>query len=133
MGRLGRDFKKAKDILARSENTKKIFIYFATLVAGDDFDPFEKNFTRENLNPKVIRGYVREISAQSLIFKEYGLHEMGAVEILVDEKFKDWFENAARIVIDDEEYQPFTAGVGNRSTIQKRPLNLIRVILQRKD
>ena len=64
----------------------------STKTAGDDFDPFEKNYTYSTLNPKVITGYVRDIQPEALVWKEYGLSQVGAKEVLCDKKYRNWFE-----------------------------------------
>ena len=74
------------------ENSTKIYIYFSTATVGDDFDPYEQNYTYTNLNPLVIKGYVRDISPEALVWKQYGLREMGAKEIICDKRYRNWFE-----------------------------------------
>ena len=99
--------------------------------AGDDFDTYEKNYTFTNLNPITIKAYVRELSPEALVYKSYGLHEMGAIEILCDSRFKNAFENCNKVVVDNIVYQVFKEGTGNRTIIQTRPYNIIRVVLSR--
>jgi len=119
-------------ILKNANFTTKITIYFSTKSAGDDFDPYEDNYTYSNLNPLTIKGYVTELSPEALVWKQYGLQEIGAKEVLCDSKYADWFRKANKIVIDGDEYSIFKEGVGNRAIIQKRPMKLIRVVLQKK-
>ena len=114
-------------------NSTKVLIFFATSVAGDDYDPYEKNYTMQNLNPLTIKGYVREISPEALVWKQYGLSEMGAKEILCDEKYKSWFEKCNKVTISGDSYEVFRESGGNRAIIQKRPFKTIRVVLQRKE
>jgi len=73
------------------------------------------------------------VSPEALVFKAYGLHNLGAVEIITEAKYEAWFENCQRIVVDNVDYQVFRQAPGSRALIQKRPYNLLRVILQRKD
>ena len=122
-----------KKLLKDKAFTTKVSIYFSTKVAGDDFDPYEANYVTTNLNPVTIKAYVRDISPEALVWKQYGLHNTGAKEILCDDKYKNWFEKANKIVIDGETYQVFKEGTGNRTIITKRPYNLIRVVLSRLD
>lgn len=114
------------------DNGTKILIYFSTKTAGEDYDPYEKNYTYTNLNPHTIKGYVTEISPEALKWKEYGLKEMGAKEIICEEKYTGWFKNANKIEIDGDEYEVYRESVGNRAIIQKRPYRLIRLMLQKK-
>ena len=41
------------------ELSTKVYLYFATKVAGEDFDPYEKNYTYTNLNPLVMSWWKR--------------------------------------------------------------------------
>ena len=113
-------------------NATKISIFFSTESFGADYDPDNNNVTRTNLNPLTIKGYVTEISAEALVWKQYGLKSVGAVEILCEKKYRGWFENCNKIEIDDNEYEVMKEGVGNRAQIQARPYQLIRVILQKR-
>ena len=113
-------------------NATKIKVYFATKYAGDDFDPYEKNYTNSYLNPKTIQGYVTQISPEKLVWKEYGLQEMGAIEILCDSRYKNWFKICAKVEVGTDEYSVFKVGTGSRVLIQDRPGNLIRVVLEKK-
>ena len=110
----------------------KIFIYFAIRGTSDDFDPYTKNYTYTELPPKAIIGYLVQISPEKLVWKEYGLQEIGAVEILCDDRYKDWFKHCHRIVINGEDYSVFKIGNGSRVLVQDRPGGLIRVILEKK-
>lgn len=125
--------KSVRQLLKSREFSTKIKIFFSTKFAGDDFDPFEQNFVHTTLNPKTLRGYFRELSPESLVFKEYGLHRMGAAELIVEERFRGWFENSERIVIEGNDYQVFRHGTGNKSIMHKRAGKLLRVIIARKD
>ena len=113
------------------QNSTKIYIYFATKMAGDDFDPYEQNYTYTNLNPVTIKGYVRQITPEALVWKQYGLREMGAKEIICDKRYRNWFEKCNKIEINGEKFQVFKEGTGNRCIIQERPFNLIRVVINK--
>jgi len=115
-----------------NRNATKISIFFSTKTYGDDYDSYNDNYTFTNLNPLTIKGYVTEISAEALVWKQYGLKATGAVEVLCQKKYRTWFENCNKIVIDSNEYEVMREGVGNRVQIQDRPYQLIRVILNRK-
>ena len=100
--------------------------------AGDDYDSYEKNYIYSNLNPITINGYVSEISAEALVWKQYGLKEIGAKEVICEERYINYFRLANKIEIDGDEYEVFKDGVGGRVMIQKRPYHTYRVILQKK-
>ena len=72
-----------------------------------------------------------EISPESLVWKQYGLQNIGSKEILCEDKYENYFRNCSKIVIDGVEYQIFKEGVGNRAIIQKRPFQTMRCVIQR--
>ena len=119
-----------KDLI--NSQGKKIYIWFAVKSAGSDFDPAEKNYEYTDLNAHVIKGYVQMISPEKLVWKQYGLQEIGAIEVLCEAKYKDWFKKCSKIEVDGNEYAVFKIGSGNRVLIQDRPGNIIRVVLERK-
>lgn len=120
------------DFLNSKEFTKKITIYLATKVAGEDFDTYENNYTNSLMNPVTIRGYVSTLSPEALVYKQYGLANIGAVEVITTSNHKNYFALASKVLIDGVEYQCFREGTGNKTIIQDRPAGLIRVVLTRK-
>jgi len=118
-------------LLTNKEFSTKIRIFFSSKSAGDDYDPYENNYTFSNLNPITIKGYVRELSPEALVWKQYGLANLGAKEILCSDRYRTWFENCNKVEIDGDEYQVFREGTGNRVIISKRPYKLIRVVITR--
>lgn len=118
-------------LLKNKEHSTKIYLYFATKTAGDDFDPYEKNYIFSNLNPLVVKAYVRELTSEAAFYKQYGLHQSGAKEIICEGRWRTAFENANKIEIDSIEYQTFKGG-NNKTTITKRPYNMVRVVVVRK-
>ena len=121
------------DLFRNIEHSAKIYLYFSSTSYGTDYDPYEDNKTKTNLNPKVIRGIVNQVSPEALVYKQYGLEKMGAVSVLTKRKYKTWFEECRRIVIDNADYEVFREGVGTKAIISDRPAQLIRVILTRKE
>jgi len=121
------------ELIKKKDLTTKIYIYMSSKSAGDDFDSYEQNYTNANLNPLVIKGYVRELSAEQAFYKQYGLHQSGMKEILCEEKYRNYFEKCNKIEIDSIEYQVFKSGTGGRTLIEKRPYRLLRVVVSRKD
>jgi len=113
--------------------SSKVSLFFATKSAGDDYDPYEQNYQYSLLNPVTVKGIVTQVSPASLVFKEIGLGQTGAVEVITEQKYRNWFENAQRIVIDDIDYQVYKFATGGRSYVQNRAGNMVRVFLTRKD
>ena len=119
-------------LLNSKEFSTKIEIYFSTKSANSDFDPYEKNYTYTNLNPRVIRGYIREIDVESLVWRQIGTQETGAKEILCEAKYANLFRNCNKIVINNDTYEVYKEALGNRVIIQARPLKLIAVVVRKK-
>lgn len=121
------------DLLKDPEYTEKIQISFPVLTAGADYDPESRNYTSANLAPHTIRGIVTEVTSTSLVWKQYGLSESGAVEVVTEDKYKTWFEKASRIRIYSTDYAVYREGTGNRAIIKRLPNKLIRVTLSKKE
>lgn len=119
------------DLIEHSYIMTKIEIYFSAKTIGDDYDPHYKNYTYTNLNPHFIKGYVREIKSEALVWRQIGLSEVGAKEIICREKYGDWFRNCNKVKIGGDEYQVYKEGQGNRVLIEQRPFQMIRVILRK--
>jgi len=119
-------------LLKDSNFCTKISIYFSVKSFGDDYDPYENNYTLTDNNPLTIKGYVREISYESLVWRKMGTKEMGAKEIICEEKYASWFRIASRIVIDGDDYEVYREAVGMNSYIQKLPCKTIKVVVRKK-
>jgi len=122
-----------RDLLQNSNIATKILLYFSTQTIGADYDPYEKTYTYTNLNPITIRGYVRDIKPESLVWKQYGLAEVGAKEIICDETYAESFRLCNKIEIDGDVFQVYKENVGNRHLITKRPLKLIKVVVKKAE
>jgi hypothetical protein len=124
--------KYVSDILAHSHIRTKVLLYFSYVSYGDDYDIYEDNVTRVNMNPKSVNGYRSEISTEALTWKQYGAKETGMVEFFCEYRYADWFRKANKIEIDGDEYEVYRENVGNRASIQRRPMNLMRVVLSKR-
>lgn len=120
------------NLLKHSEFSKKVQIIFATVTTGDDYDPEYKNFTKTNLSPLTVRAVVRQISPEALVWKQYGLSNIGALELLTEKRYKTWFENAAELIIDEVKYVVFKDGTGSKAIIQERFNDIIRVVINKR-
>jgi len=124
--------KTIQGILENNNISTDIQLFFTQKYAGSDFDPEEANYSYYNLNPITIRGYVREISPTSLLWRQMGYAEAGAVEILCEDKYEDYFRKCGKIVINTYEYEVFREATGSRALIQKLSPKLLKVVLRRK-
>ena len=131
MFNLNKRNKEISNLLQDPNFTTKIYFYMSTRSVDDSFDPREKNYTYTNLNPIVIRGYIRDVKPEALVWKQYGLSEVGAKEVLCEDKYSNLFRIANKIEIDGDSYQVFRENVGNRVLITKLPFKLIKVVLRK--
>jgi hypothetical protein len=127
-------------LMLKDYTATKINIYFCVKTAEDGYDPYENNLITKNLNPKTIRGYIHAVTPQQLIYKQYGLSNIGAVEIICDEKYLSWFKKASRIVIENIDYKCLVVGnaAGSDSNpkgafVSKRAFKMCKVVLVRND
>jgi hypothetical protein len=123
--------RQIKQLLTNSNFSTKIYLYFSTKTIGDDYDEYEKHYTYTNLNPLVVRAYVSDIKPEALVWKQYGLQEQGAKEILCEERYAKWFRLANKITIDDDQYVIYKEGMASKALITKRPLGLVKIVLFR--
>lgn len=126
-----KDISEIQNLLSKNQFNKKIQICFGTKTAGADFDQYEQNYTKVALNPITIKGMVRFISPQALIWKKYGLMKDGSIQIYTDDKYKTWFEQATKVIVDGDNYTVYNDGTGSQSSILELKGNIISIILQR--
>lgn len=124
---------RIRKLIKDSNHRKKIKIYMATKTASDDFDNYESRYTYSNLNPLTIVGYYTPISPETSYWKHRGLTTTEVGEILIEEKYENYFRNCNKIEIDGNTYQVMKEGTGSRSAIMKRPYKMIRVTVTREE
>ena len=127
-------------LMLKDYTATKISIYFAKKIDEDGYDPYESNLTSVNLNPKTIRGYIHAVTPQQLIYKQYGLANIGAVEIICDAKYISWFKTANKIAINDISYKCLAVGnaAGSDSNpkgalVSERAFKMAKIVLVRND
>jgi len=120
-----------RNMLKDNKFTKKIKLYFSSASYGEYYDEYEDAKTFTNLNPKTIKGYVTQISAQKLAYTTYGLKEQGALEIICDKRYANYFKFCNKIEIDGESYQVYKEAAGSRSIVEDRKFKMLRVTLSR--
>ena len=118
-------------VLRGQDKSTAVTVYPSIAREGKEYDQYENNLTRTNLNPVTIWGYLKTVSAEALVYKQYGLHELGAKEFICEAKYKNYFLIANRIVINGADYQVFISGTGSRLMITDLPGQLIKVVLSR--
>lgn len=120
-----------RNMLKDKNFSTKIYVYMSTKTADDSFDPEEKNYTYTNLNPIVVKAYVREIKPESLVWRQLGIAETGAKEIICEYRDAQKIRLANKIVIDSDEYDVYKEPVGNRVSITKLNMGLAKIVLRK--
>ncbi|MHA2013381.1 MAG: hypothetical protein ACTSWG_13505 [Candidatus Helarchaeota archaeon] len=100
---------------------------------GSRYDKYrDEGYSKTYENPYPVNAYVRQLQANSLIMRELGLVETGAIEVVVKEQDKGIIEIAEKIEYDSKVYSVFNKALGNRVQITKTPFGFYRIVLFRK-
>lgn len=120
-------------LLKEKYQQTSIEFYFGTKVKQNGSDDYEMVYDTSLLNSRILKeAFTREIEAEKLVWKQYGLKELGAIEVLCDGRYESWFRNSDKTVINNREYEIFKSAASDRVLIQKRPFNMIRIIMRLK-
>ena len=99
-------------------------------VKGPNYDPYRKiGYTITNQSPTPIKCNVRYITGNSLIARNLGLTQSGAIEIMVEDSKVNFFKICEKIVYDDDEYTPYRKALGKKIIITKAEFGMSRIVL----
>ncbi len=102
-----RKYRKTALVFLRGAKTKE-----------EDFDPFRKTgFVQKNQNPLPVKVLTKTVSPNSLVLKEIGLTEAGAIQIILHDRDVELIKNSEKIIIENREYYVFNDAVGNKFQI----------------
>ena len=126
--------KKLKDDLFRNTQ-KNIKVFLRTsYTQGSNFDPFrDVQYTKSISNPLNIKAVVRTLSSNSLIIRDFGLKQTGAIEILIRDSDVNFIRKADKIEYKGIEYYAYNDAIGNRLQITDKEFGYSRVIVFRKE
>lgn len=134
------NIRQFQNLMTKDYTATKIQLSFAIEEFEDGYDPYEHNATLVNLNPKTIKGYIHTLTPEQLVYKQYGLSNTGAVEIVIEEKYYNWFKIANKIEIGEIQYKTMRVGnaIGSPSNpkgtlVAKRAFKMVRLVLVRAD
>ncbi len=101
----------------------------------DNFDSFRNTgFIQQNNNPLPVKVLTKTISPSSLTFREMGLTEAGAIQIILADKDVNLIKNSEKITISNIEYYVYNSAVGNKFQIFPTSYtDFSKIILFRKD
>lgn len=122
------------DEVYRKHAQKIRVILRASKIKGSNFDPFRQiGFEKTSQNPLFINAVVKTLAPNSLIIREMGLTESGAVQILIRDKDVALIKLSKVLIIDDVEYYVFNDRIGNRLQIFPLKFGYSKIIVFRKD
>ena len=102
-----RKYRKTALVFLRGSKTKE-----------EDFDPFRNTgFVQQNQNPLPVKVLTKIVSPNSLVLKEIGLTEAGAIQIILHDRDVELIKNSEKIIIENREYYVFNDAVGNKFQI----------------
>jgi hypothetical protein len=116
------------------DNAETIWVYLKLFnTKGSGYDPYRNTgYTKTNQSPEPVKAYVRQIQGNSLVAREIGLVETGAIEIVIDSRDINLFKICEKVKYNDVEYTPFNKACGNRLQIFTSPFNFVRIVLFQK-
>ncbi|HUU88095.1 MAG TPA: hypothetical protein VMX17_10130 [Candidatus Glassbacteria bacterium] len=97
---------------------------------GSNFDPFRNvGYTTTNQSPIPVKARVRVLSPDSLIRREIGLVQIGAIEVEIEERYADMIKICQKISYNKEDYTPYKKAAGNQCQITKGDFGISKIIL----
>lgn len=117
------------------EYSIKIAVYLKTQnTKGDNFDPFRNlGYEITKQNPVWLQALIKDVAPNSLIYRQFGLTEAGAKQILIKKEDIPFIRLSEKITIDNINYYIYNDAVGNKLQIFELPFNYSKVIIFRKD
>jgi hypothetical protein len=126
--------KKIKDeIFKKSAIDIKVFLR-AVKTKGANYDKFRNTgYQKEIKNSIYIKAVTKQISPNSLIIREMGLTESGAMMIIVEDSKVPFLTLSERICINNEEYYVFNDNIGSKMQVFSIPFGYSKIMIFRKD
>lgn len=120
-----------EELFRKRQGTIKVRVYKkGSKSVGTYYDPYRNvGYTKTKQNPFSIQAIARDISPERLIYKEFGIAEAGAKELIIHKRDVNLIRISERIEIDDEDYYVYNDKIGNKLQIFKRSFDYYRVII----
>jgi len=117
-----KDYEETVWVYLKASNTK-----------GSNYDAYRNTgYSVTNQSPEPVKAYVRQIQGNSLIARDIGLSQSGAIEIVIEAKDENIFRICEKVKYNDVLYSPFNQALGNKAQIFKSEFNFSRVVLFRQ-
>lgn len=96
------------------------------------YDKFrDVGYVQTHQNPLFVKALKKDISPNSLIIREIGLTESGAVQIIVHNNDVALIKLCDTILIKDIQYTPWNKALGSKFQVFELPFNYSKIILFR--
>lgn len=118
------------------QHHKKALVYLrSSKTKVNNFDPLrDTGFVQQKQNPLPVKVLTQTITPSSLIFREMGLTETGAIQIILADRDVELFKNSEKITIDGKDYYIYRDAVGGKVQILPTQFaKFSKIILSLKD
>lgn len=116
-----KDQAKKVTVILRSSKTK-----------GENFDKFrDTGYQQTHQNPLFVKAMTKAVSANSLIIREIGLTESGAIQVIVHDNDAELIKLADTVIIKNVKYTPWNKALGGKFQIFDMPFNYKKIIVFR--
>ena len=106
-----------EDFFKKYRKTALVFLR-GSKTREEDFDPFRNTgFVQQNQNPLPVKVLTKTVSPNSLIIREIGLTESGAIQIILHDRDVELIKNSEKVIIEKREYYVYNDAVGNKFQI----------------
>lgn len=115
------------------EYAVKIQVYLRfTNLKGTTYNPnYNTGKTIELANPITVKGIVRQLTGNSLIVRELGLLETGAVEVIMKDRDIEAVALSEQVQINGVIYSVKNQALGNQVQVFSRPFGYSKIIMFR--
>lgn len=125
--------KKAFDTVFRSHSIKVAVFLKSFQSKGSNFDPFRNiGFVKAKRNPVWVAVIKKTLSANSLIYRQMGLNETGAIELIIKDNDVPFITLSEKILVDDKEYYVYNDAVGANVQVFDLQFGYSKIVLFRK-
>jgi hypothetical protein len=90
------------EIFKNEGRLSTLYVYQSREVEND---PYEHTKTLTYYNPLPIKGLIRQVSAEALHWKYWGLLPQGSIEVIAEKKYLTLFRTADKIKYNDNYYK----------------------------
>lgn len=123
----------ASYILSNYNEKIKIFLPGAT-TKSDNYDKYrDVGYQKNSQNYLTVKAWIRDTTPNELVYKQIGIHALGAKKLIVKNNDISLFKLAEKILINEELFYVYNDAVGNKMQILNLDSNYSEITLFKKD